>query len=144
MEPQGFSFFTKVKISTTTIVYQLYMIEIELLQVALGTRNGLSHIPNQIEWVAAHDFADKQGVTGLMLSGIERLVTVDEAVKESIQKVFLLQWIGERDDDSCLMLTLFPAKEMHRVDGDAHHTLGRDIAGLFRPKPFAFDAGILY
>ena len=94
------------------------MIEIELLQVALVTRNGLSHIPNQIEWVAAHDFADKQGVTGLMLSGIERLVTTDEAVKESIQKVFLLQWIGERDDDSCLMLTLFPAKEMHRVDGD--------------------------
>ena len=73
------------------------MIEIELLQVALGTRNGLSHIPNQIEWVAAHDFADKQGVTGLMLSGIERLATADEAVKESIQKVFLLQWIGERE-----------------------------------------------
>lgn len=73
------------------------MIEIELLQVALGTRNSLSHIPTQTEWECAYDFAEKQSIEGIMLSGIERLVAVDVAVKESIQKVFLLQWIGERE-----------------------------------------------
>ncbi len=48
------------------------MIEIELLQVALGTRNRLSHIPTQTEWERIHNFAEKQSIIGLMLCGIER------------------------------------------------------------------------
>lgn len=73
------------------------MIEIELLQIALGTRDSLSHIPAQREWERIHDFAEKQGIIGLMLSGIERLMATGEAVNKSIQTVFLLQWIGERE-----------------------------------------------
>ncbi len=73
------------------------MIEIELLQVALGTRNRLSHIPTQTEWERIHNFAEKQSIIGLMLCGIERLVAADVAVKESMPSGFLLQWIGERE-----------------------------------------------
>lgn len=73
------------------------MIEIELLQIALGTREALSHLPTQKEWERIHDFAERQSVVGLMMSGIERLMAAGEAVNKSIQKVFLLQWIGERE-----------------------------------------------
>jgi len=72
-------------------------IEIELLQIALGTRDVLSHIPTQKEWERIHDFAEKQSIIGLMLCGIERLVAADVAVKESMPSGFLLQWIGERE-----------------------------------------------
>ena len=70
------------------------MIEIELLQVALGTRDSLSHIPTQREWESAYDFAERQSIEGIMQSGIERLVTKDVAVKDSIPIDLLLQWIG--------------------------------------------------
>ena len=45
----------------------------ELLQVALGTRDGLSRVPSAVEWGAMYDEAERQAVASLLLSGIERL-----------------------------------------------------------------------
>ena len=69
------------------------MIEIELLQLALGTRSGLSHIPSAEEWQGAFDFAEKQAVMGVMLGGVEKL-DENENVRDNLPKLLLLEWIG--------------------------------------------------
>lgn len=49
------------------------MIEFELLQVALSTRNELSYAPSLQEWNALIIFAEKQSLLAFLFSGIERL-----------------------------------------------------------------------
>lgn len=62
---------------------------IELLQVALGTREQLSRVPSAHEWEALYEEAERQAIVGLMLGGLDRLP------KEQLpQKEFLLQWVG--------------------------------------------------
>lgn len=46
---------------------------VELLQVALGRREGLSRVPSAAEWEALYEEAGKQAIVGVMLCGLERL-----------------------------------------------------------------------
>ena len=63
---------------------------IELIQVALGTRERLSRVPSLYEWEAVYEEAEKQAIVGLLLTGLERLPS------ESLPPLELkLQWIGE-------------------------------------------------
>ena len=62
----------------------------ELLQIALGTREKLSRVPNAREWEAMYDEAERQAVVGVLLDGLERLP--DEQLPPLEVK---LQWIGE-------------------------------------------------
>ena len=59
----------------------------ELLQVALGRRDGLSREPSMREWDAVEVLAEEQGVDGFLLSGIEPLTS-------QIPLEVKLQWIG--------------------------------------------------
>ena len=59
----------------------------ELLQVALGRRDGLSRVPSEHEWEEVKVLAEEQGVDGFLLSGIERLTS-------QIPLEVKLQWIG--------------------------------------------------
>lgn len=62
---------------------------IELLQVALGTREQLSRVASVHDWTDLYAEAERQAVTGIFLEGLERLP------KEQLpQKDFLLQWVG--------------------------------------------------
>ena len=62
----------------------------ELLQVALGRRERLSRVPSVREWEEVYDNAWKQGVVGLLLSGLERLPANFLPPLE-----LKLQWIGD-------------------------------------------------
>ena len=63
---------------------------IELIQLALGTREHLSRVPSACEWEALYEEAGKQVVVGLLLNGLDRLPV------ESLPLLELkLQWIGE-------------------------------------------------
>lgn len=65
------------------------MLEMELLQMSLGVRNSLSHVPTDAEWMRVFRFAKEQAVVGVMFSGVERLP------KECLPpKSLLLKWIG--------------------------------------------------
>lgn len=61
----------------------------ELLQIALGTRDKLSRVPNRIEWLDLYSESEKQSILGIMLDGIERLPSEQRPPKD-----ILLQWIG--------------------------------------------------
>lgn len=62
----------------------------ELIQVALGTREELSRVPNVREWKAVYKEAEKQGIIGLLLGGLERLPAHFLPPLE-----LKLQWIGD-------------------------------------------------
>jgi hypothetical protein len=62
---------------------------IELIQVALGTREGLSRVPNEREWWWLLEEAEKQAIDGVLLCGIERLPQ-DQWPPLDIK----LEWIG--------------------------------------------------
>ena len=62
----------------------------ELLQMALGSRKGLSRVPSAREWEDVYEEAEKQAIDGLLLTGLERLPA------EQLPSMDLkLQWIGE-------------------------------------------------
>ena len=44
------------------------MIFFELMQIAVGNREGLSHIPSRKEWAELYDESERQAVTGILLS----------------------------------------------------------------------------
>ena len=65
----------------------------ELIQLALGERNSISHNPTEEEWHEVYRLASEQSVLGLVLQGIERLRSAH--VNLNLSKELLLQWIGE-------------------------------------------------
>ncbi len=62
---------------------------IELLQVAIGTRDSLSRAPSSIEWQSLYEEGQRQAVDSILLEGIERIPDNQRPPKE-----ILLQWIG--------------------------------------------------
>ena len=62
---------------------------VELLQVSLGTRDGLSRVPSSVEWQGLFDEAQRQTVAGILACGIERLPK-----EQQPPQTILLQWIG--------------------------------------------------
>ncbi len=63
---------------------------VELLQVALGTRERLSRVPNIYEWHSLLEEAEKHAIVAVLLCGLERLPV------EQLPPVPLkLQWIGK-------------------------------------------------
>ena len=62
---------------------------IQLIRLGIGTSNEVS-IPEIIDWNAIMALATKQGLSAVVLDGIERL---PESLKPP--KVLLLRWIGE-------------------------------------------------
>lgn len=85
----------------------------ELLQMALGMRDHLSRVPSAAEWERLFEEAERQAVVGVMLGGIERLVSplgsygnhrgqeprfIKDEISVSVPMIPLevkLQWIGE-------------------------------------------------
>jgi hypothetical protein len=62
----------------------------ELLQVSLGTRKGLSRVPEKHDWNALLKEAERQALVGVLFKGIE---LIPEDFRPS--QILLLQWIGE-------------------------------------------------
>ena len=66
---------------------------VELIQIAVGTREKLSNVPSENEWQRIYEIAAKQSLVGVVLSGIE--VIRAKNAELSVPKMLLLQWIGE-------------------------------------------------
>ena len=62
---------------------------IELLQLAVGTRDELSRVPTSLEWQTLLKEAKRQTILGVLLDGIERL-PADQKPPE----LLMLEWFG--------------------------------------------------
>ena len=67
---------------------------IELLQLSLGTREGLSRVPSVDEWQEIYDEAQRQAVAGILLEGVQQLMAHGAGCMVNSPKDLLLQWIG--------------------------------------------------
>ena len=65
----------------------------ELIQLALGERNILSHNPSEEEWQEAYQMADKQALTGILFSAVEKLNSDNKAAMPPTGLFY--QWIGD-------------------------------------------------
>lgn len=68
------------------------MLEFELIQVAVGTRERLSRCPSAKEWNALYAFAEKQSLVGVMFGGIELLPADQRPPME-----LLMEWLGQAE-----------------------------------------------
>lgn len=66
------------------------MLEIELLQVALGKRDSLSHIPSEEEWNAIYTFAKQQRLVAFCFSGVECLPKQQQPPRD-----LFMAWLGQ-------------------------------------------------
>lgn len=66
------------------------MLELELLQVALGQRPELSRVPTLVEWQQLSLFAEEQSMIGLFYGGIEKLPKAQLPEMD-----LLMDWIGQ-------------------------------------------------
>ena len=67
---------------------------VELLQVSVGMREGLSRVPSVREWQYMFDEAQRQAIAGILLEGVQRLMVHSEGFMVNFPKDFMLQWIG--------------------------------------------------
>lgn len=68
------------------------MLEIEILQVALGRRDELSSVPTAVEWQKIYQFAEQQALVGVLFGGIEKLPK-----HQLPDKDLLIAWFGQTE-----------------------------------------------
>ena len=66
---------------------------VELIQVALGTRTGLSRIPSEGDWQLIYKTAVKQSLVGIVFSAIEILNKQECSIKPPMMLFY--NWLGE-------------------------------------------------
>ena len=112
--------------------YTLFIIE--LLQVALGIRNGLLRIPSDDEWNNVYKQAAKHGIVGMLYGGIERLPTVQRP-----HKGVLIEWFGQAEYYRRMYerqrLAVMRLNGLWRADGLKVFKLKGDSIGRFYPRP---------
>lgn len=107
---------------------------LELLQVALGTRDCLSRTPSDAEWNSLFNEIQRQAIVGVMLEGLERLPQ-----EQLPSQQLLLQWIGVVNiNEATYRLHCERAKELTRrfCQSGFHSCVlkGIGLAGLY-PNP---------
>lgn len=64
---------------------------LQLIRAGIGkSAPNLEGLEQPIDWVALQDLAEKQGLSAIVLDGVEKL-----SLEKRPQKKDLLQWIGE-------------------------------------------------
>lgn len=66
----------------------------ELIRVALGNADGLSHIPKPKEWQQLYDMAKKQSLVGICFAGVQKLVDSEKEDYCGMNEMQYLTWMG--------------------------------------------------
>lgn len=103
----------------------------ELIRVALGNANGLSHKPSDKEWKLLYDMTKKQSLVGTCFAGIQRLPE-----NERPPEMLYLTWMGMaakiQQRNEVMNASTQKALELFRKDGFECSVLkGQAIASLY-------------
>ena len=113
----------------------------ELLQVALGKRDRLSHTPTMEEWRGLFADAKKQSVVGIAFEGVQKLPK-----EQWPPQALLFKWIGTTEiikqrnallDKQCVKLQ----KRFHDVGVRSSILKGQGIARLYEAYPQPLPKG---
>lgn len=66
----------------------------ELIRVALGNADRLSHKPKPKEWQMLYDMAKKQSLVGICFAGVHRLVNSEKEDYYGMPEMLYLTWLG--------------------------------------------------
>ena len=66
----------------------------ELIRVALGNADGLSHIPKPKEWQLLYEMAKKQSLVGVCFAGVQKLVDSEKEDYCGMNEMQYLTWMG--------------------------------------------------
>ena len=66
----------------------------ELIQVAIGTRNRLSHTPSEDEWGELYGVAKKQSLVGVCFAGVQKSVDSEKEDHCGIPEMLYFTWMG--------------------------------------------------
>lgn len=66
----------------------------ELIRVAIGTQDSLSHILMGKEWQILYDIAKKQSLVGICFAGIQKFCNSDEEYYAGMSELQYLRWMG--------------------------------------------------
>lgn len=68
----------------------------ELIRVALGTQETLSHPPSKGEWKQLYDMAKKQSLVGICFAGLQKSYNIvnQEPITKNLDEVQYLTWMG--------------------------------------------------
>lgn len=72
----------------------MYDLFFELIRVALGNADGLSHIPKPNEWQKLYNMAKKQSLVGICFAGVQRLVDSEKEDYCGMPEMLYLTWMG--------------------------------------------------
>lgn len=64
----------------------------DLIQISLGNKAGLGHVPTSEEWTELFDLACQHTIAGVLFEGINRIQHETVAIKKEV----LLEWVGEQ------------------------------------------------
>ena len=67
----------------------------ELLQLSLGTRDNVSHVPNAHEWKQIYELAEEQAIVGVLFEGLQRCILHSKCSVVNLQLNLKLHWIGK-------------------------------------------------
>lgn len=108
----------------------------ELIRVALGNADGLSHIPKLKEWQLLYEMAKKQSLVGVCFAGVQKLVDSEKEDYCGTNAMQYLTWMGmaakiqqknEIVNKQCVEL-------QKRLDGDGYRNYimkGQSNAALY-------------
>jgi len=112
----------------------------ELIRLALGQREQLSHAPSEEEWNGLFHLAQKQSIVGICFSGIERLPK-----GEMPEKKLLLNWYAQTQliEERNILSNRRCAEISEQLRKDGFHTCilkGQGVANYY-PNPLRRQSG---
>lgn len=66
----------------------------ELLQISVGSREGLSFVPTERDWNESFEMAKRQALLGICFYGLQKVCRNDAAKAENLPKGLKLQWLS--------------------------------------------------
>lgn len=66
----------------------------ELIQLAIGSRDGLSFVPTSDDWTVAYDLADKQALIGVCFCGVQKAYDHDACKMVNLSSKLKMRWLS--------------------------------------------------
>lgn len=113
----------------------------QLIRVAIGTQETLSHFPSEQEWQTLYDMAKKQSLVGICFAGVQKTISSsslqgEESRAMGLSELLYLKWMGMaakiQQRNEVMNGYTKRALEMFRKDGFESSVLkGQGIATLY-------------